>query len=81
MFNALANVAAPATASGPPVKVSVAVLVRPAMFWLAAARAPMVIVEPEKAVPTHTLSVAIGTAPLLQLPGVPHWLSPAAPVH
>src|ERR1700676_198314 len=81
MLRALAKVAAPVTVSGPLVKAIVALLVRLAMVWLAVARAAMVMVEPEKAVPIQAVSVAMGTAPLLQLPGVPHWLSPAEPVH
>src|SRR6267143_3128508 len=82
IFKALANVAVPVTASGPDVKLIVELATKLAMVWLAAVpREPMVIVEFEKAVPIHTLSVAIGTAPVLQLAGVPHWLSPAAPVH
>jgi len=81
MFKALVNPAAPATVSGPEVKLIVELATRLAMVWLAAPREPMVMVEPEKAVPIHTLSVATGTAPVLQLPAVPHWLSPTAPVH
>src|SRR6266478_974295 len=80
MFKGLANVAAPVTARGPDVKVIVEFATKPAMFWLAAARAPMVMVEPVKPVPIHTLSVAIGTAPLLQLVATFHWLL-VAPVH
>src|SRR5712692_5134850 len=82
MFKALANVAAPVTVSGPDVKLIVELATKLAMVWLAAVpREPMVTVEVEKAVPIHTLSVAIGAVPLLQLPAVLHWLSPAAPVH
>ncbi len=82
MFKALANVAAPVTVSGPDVKLIVELATKLAIVWLAAVpRKPMVMVELEKAVPIHTLSVAIGTVPLLQLPAVPHWLSTAAPVH
>src|SRR4029077_17614559 len=80
-FKALANVAAPVTVSGPDVKLIVELATKLAMVWLAAARPPMVMVEHEKVVWIQTLSVAIGTAALLQLPAVPHWLSPAAPVH
>jgi hypothetical protein len=81
MFKALAKVAGPVTVRGPDVKVIVELATKPAIVWLAAAREPMVMVEPEKAVWMQTLSVAIGTAALLQFPAVPHWLSPAAPVH
>src|SRR6266404_2094317 len=82
MFKAFANVAAPLTVSGPEVKLIVEFATKLAMVWLAAVpREPMVMVELEKPVPMHTLSVAIGTVPLLQLLGVAHWLSPAAPVH
>src|ERR1700676_2750532 len=81
MLRALAKVAAPVTVSGPDVKAIVALLVRPAMVWLAAARELMVMVEPEKAVPIQTVSVAIGTAPELQLPGVAHNKLPPEPVH
>src|SRR5260370_1138230 len=81
MFKALANAAAPVTVSGPDVKLIAELATKLATVWLAAARPPIVMVVLEKVVPIHTLSVAIGTAPLLQLLGVVHWLSPAAPVH
>src|SRR6266852_1442199 len=81
MFKTLANVATPVTVSGPEAKVIVELATKLAMVWLAGAREPMVMVEPEKVVWMHTLSVAIGTAPVLQLPAVPHWLSAAPPVH
>src|SRR5208282_3250655 len=60
------------TVSGPEVKASVEEprTVSELMVWLAAARAPTVTVKPEA---THTLSVAIGTAPVLQFVAVPHW--------
>src|SRR5229473_7369189 len=50
MFKALANVAAPVTVSGPEAKVIVELATKLAMVWLAGAREPMVMVEPEKVV-------------------------------
>jgi hypothetical protein len=67
----VANVAVPLIVSGPVASVRGPPLSRLAMVWFALASVAMLIVE-VTVLGIQTLSVEIGTAPLLQLPAVAH---------